>query len=186
VGSKLQVSENGGSMYLPINLGLAQGVEWNYKDKHDFAWQVEINKLLVPTPPVYALDTATGGPLIVNGQYVIAQGKDPNRPVLQGMFGSFSDAPGGAKEEFREIMLSTGIEYGFRKMFKVRAGYFYEHKTKGYRQLATVGCGIAYQGLALDFCYLFPVNGDRSPLENTFRFTLLLNINQFKLPARKH
>lgn len=184
-GTKLKEEINGVAKFLPTNLGLAQGVEWSFKTKHHFAWQVELNKLLVPTPPVYALDT-NGSPIMQNGSYVIEKGKDPNRPVLQGMFGSFSDAPGGAAEEFREVMMSTGIEYAYRKLIKVRAGYFYEHRTKGNRQFATVGCGVAYEGVALDFCYLFPVNGQRSPLENTLRFTLLMNIDQFNIKPRGH
>ncbi len=39
---------------------------------------------------------------------VIERGKDPNRPLLSGMFGSFADAPDGFSEEMQEIMIAAG------------------------------------------------------------------------------
>ena len=50
---------------------------------------------------------------------------------FSGIFGSFGDAQGGFSEELRELMYSVGLEYWYDKQFAIRAGYFYEHATKG-------------------------------------------------------
>ena len=89
------------------------------------------------------------------------------------MFQSFYDAPGGFKEEMHEIMYSVGAEYWYRKQFAIRAGYFYEDKTKGNRKYFTAGIGFKLNVISLDFAYLIPSSGGRSnPLANTTRFTI--------------
>jgi hypothetical protein len=136
---------------------------------------------LVPTPPVYLLDSVNGGPVIgPDGNYVILAGRDPDRSVPAGMIGSFYDAPSGFKEELREININFGTEYWYNDQFAVRAGYFYEHPTKGNRQFFTLGAGIKYNVFGLDFAYLIPTNGQRSPLQNTLRFTMTFDFDAFK------
>jgi hypothetical protein len=165
--------------FLPTDLALAMGTEFEKNGKHFFAVQVEARKLLVPTPPVYAIDT-NGNPVVVNGQYVIVAGRDPNRSAWEGMTGSFSDAPGGAREEFNEITWSAGVEYDYKHFLKARAGIFYENEKKGNRQYATFGVGVRYKPVALDISYLLPFNAARSPLENTWKLTLLVDLNSFR------
>jgi len=120
---------------------------------------------------------------------VILYGKDPNRSIVSGMFGSFGDAPGIVnaetgersvfREEMRELTYSLGIEYWYDKQFAIRAGYFYEHATKGARKYFTLGAGLKYQVFGLDFAYLIPTAA-RHPLENTLRFTLVFDFEGFK------
>ena len=103
---------------------------------------------------------------------------DPDVSVVNGVFQSFWDAPGGTKEEFRELNYSVGLEYWYAHQFSVRAGYFYEHPTKGDRQYFTMGAGVKYNVFALDFSYLIDasssINGS-NPLANTLRFTLIFD-----------
>ena len=66
------------------------------------------------------------------------------------MLGSFDDAPGGAKEELREIIYSGGIEYWYDNQFAVRGGYFHEDDTKGGRQYYTMGVGLRYNVFGLE------------------------------------
>lgn len=174
------------SSFIPTNLGVAWGIQVWPKEVHRISFQVELNKVLVPTPPVYQVDPSTGMPVIVNGQYVIVAGKDPNRSVWEGMKGSFNDAPGGTTEEFREINWSFGAEYSYSETFKVRAGYFYEHELKGARQFITLGAGVAFKMFQLDFAYLIPTNDQRSPMQNTLRFTLMWQFDSFKIKPRGH
>lgn len=180
IGNKISYSTSIQKDFIPINLRLGAGMSVKADDYNRIGFQLEFNKLMVPTPPVYEIDPATGSPKIVNGQYVIAAGKDPNRSVPEGMFGSFSDAPGGFKEEMREINIATGLEYWYNETFAVRAGYFYEHPTKGNRQFFTLGAGIKYNVFGLDFAYLIPTNAQRSPLQNTLRFTLTFDFDALK------
>ncbi len=172
--------------FIPINLRLGGGLKVNMDEYNQFGIYADANKLLVPTPPIYqhlktyngkdssalAYDPVTGNP-------VIAAGKDPNRSVAAGMFGSFNDAPGGAKEELKEINYSVGIEYWYAKQFAVRAGYFYEDKTKGNRKFFTLGAGVRYNVFGLDLAYLIPTT-QRNPLQNTLRFTLSFDFDAFK------
>jgi hypothetical protein len=166
--------------FIPINLRLGGGLKMNIDDFNSFGFYLDLNKLLVPTPPEY-LKTAKGNDSINptdNSKY-IAKGKDPNRSVTAGMFGSFNDAPGGGAEELKEINVAGGFEYWYAKQFAVRAGYFYEHKTKGGRQFFTLGLGVRYSVFGLDMAYLIPTTL-RNPLQNTLRFTLTFDFDAFK------
>jgi hypothetical protein len=88
--------------------------------------------------------------------------------VLQGIFQSFSDAPGGFQEELNELMYSVGAEYWYMKQFAFRGGYFHEHATKGARKYFTVGVGLKMNVFSLDMAFLLPATrGVRSPLSNT-------------------
>ena len=71
------------------------------------------------------------------------------------------------------------MEYSYRKLLFVRAGYFFEHPTKGNRQFITIGAGIHYSIFGLDLAYLFTVD-QHHPLENTLRFTLTFDFASFK------
>ncbi|MHB1179426.1 MAG: PorV/PorQ family protein, partial [Daejeonella sp.] len=107
----------------------------------------------------------------------IIDGKDPDRSVPSGIFGSFSDAPGGFSEELSEISYSLGTEYWYNKQFALRSGYFYETPTKGDRRYFTVGAGLKYNVFNLDFAYLL-ANQQRSPLAQTLRFSLVFNFEK--------
>ncbi|MCK6638488.1 MAG: type IX secretion system outer membrane channel protein PorV [Bacteroidia bacterium] len=180
IGNKISYSTSINKDFIPINLRLGSGISVKADDYNRIGFQLEFNKLLVPTPPVYEIDPLTGSPKIVNGQYVILAGKDPNRSVPEGIFGSFNDAPGGFREELKEINICTGLEYWYNETFAVRMGYFYEAPTKGNRQFFTLGAGIKYNVFGLDFAYLIPTNAQRSPLQNTLRFSLTFDFDAFK------
>ena len=173
IGSKLGYTETSDKDFIPINLrlGTAIGTEFDEYNKMSFAF--DINKLLVPTPPVY---DGTGTDNIVAGM-------DPEVSVVSGIFQSFWDAPGGAKEEFREINYSIGTEYWYANQFALRAGYFFEHNTKGGRKFFTFGSGVKYNVFALDFSYLInasrAINGN-NPLANTMRFTLVFDFGAIR------
>lgn len=189
IGNKMSYSDRGDKNsddFIPINLRLGGSLNVNLDDYNSISILADINKLLVPTPPTYKyeVDPLTGqttGTIEkdADGNPIIEAGKDPNRGVAEGMFGSFSDAPGGGKEELRELNYSLGLEYWYNKLFAVRAGYFYEHPTKGNRQFFTIGAGVKYNVFGLDFAYLIPTQ-QRNPLENTLRFTLTFDFDAFK------
>src|SRR5690606_39236479 len=106
-----------------------------------------------------------------NGRPVIARGKDPNVDVVRGLLRSFGDAPGGFKEELREINICVGAEYNYNNIFAVRGGYFYEANTKGSRQFFTVGMGLRLKVITIDGSFLIPTVL-HNPLQGTFRFSL--------------
>jgi hypothetical protein len=96
--------------------------------------------------------------------------------IVSAVLGSFSDAPGGFKEELREINLATGLEYTYNDLLMARVGYFYEHQYKGARQYLSFGAGVRYNVLGVDAAYLVP-NDKANPLANTIRISLHFNMN---------
>ncbi len=172
IGSRMSYSETGTKDFIPINLRLGPSLKLKLNDYNELAFLVDFNKLLVPTPPIYDDE-------LKDGEYVVLSGKNPNVGVAQGIFQSFSDAPGGGKEELREVNICGGLEYWYDKQFAFRAGYFNEHKTKGNRKYFTLGVGLRYNVFGLDFAYLIPTE-QANPLENTLRFTLSFNFDSIK------
>jgi len=166
IGNKISYTETAVRDFIPINLRLGTAIGTEFDDYNKMSFAFDINKLLVPTPPVY------------NQNEEIVAGMDPDVSVVSGIFQSFWDAPGGTKEEFREINYSIGTEYWYADQFAIRAGYFFEHDTKGGRKFFTFGSGIKYNVFALDFSYLInasrAINGN-NPLANTMRFTLVFD-----------
>lgn len=159
--------------FLPANLRLGLGFDWHIDSYNRLAFMGEINKLLVPTPALYN----------ENGNLVA--GMDNGVPVFTGIIHSFYDAPGGFKEEMKEIQWSLGAEYWWNNLVAARLGYFHESMDKGARQYMTIGAGIRYNIFGLDLSYLIPttqVSGS-NPLKNTLRFSLLF---QFASTKRKN
>ncbi len=177
LGARISYTESGEADFIPTNLGVGTGMLFDVDEYNSFSVHLEFNKLLVPTPPDYAEDSTGQRIRDQDGNYVIENGKDPDVPPVQGVFQSFSDAPGGFQEELNEITISAGVEYWYNKQFAVRGGYFYEAQQKGGRQYFTLGAGIKYNVFGLDFAYLIPATSTvRSPLENTLRFTLFFDL----------
>ena len=179
IGNKMSYSS--GTLrrdFLPTNLRLGLGYEMNFDGYNKLAVTGEINKLLVPTPPVYATDSS--GRIIYDetNTPVIARGKNPDVSVPVGIFQSFYDAPGGFIEEMQEINFGIGLEYSYRDFFFVRTGYFNENKNKGNRKFLTMGVGFKYNILNIDVAYLFAIQ-QYHPLANTLRFTLSLDFTSF-------
>ena len=173
IGAKISYTESGERDFIPTNLRLGTALNIELDSYNKLSVILEANKLLVPTQPRIERDTTTG-------EDVIVAGKDPNVSVAQGMIQSFSDAPGGAKEEWREVIFGAGLEYWYNDQFAFRTGYFHEHETKGNRKYVTFGAGLKYNVFNIDFAYLVPAaQGVRPPFENTLRFTLIFDLDAF-------
>lgn len=188
LGGKISYSSASQRDFIPANLRLGGFYSIDIDEHNSFGIGLDINKLLVPSQPIYQVDSS-GQPIRdVNGNFAIAKGKDPNVSTLAGAISSFSDAPNGFSEELKEIIPAIGAEYWYNKVFAVRAGYFYENKLKGNRQYATVGVGIRYSFASFDFSYLIPTSQTSlgiSPLANTLRFSLGIALNQGGADAKK-
>lgn len=168
LGSKIAYTNDVNNKdYIPANLGVGASYTKVFDEQNKIHFALDINKLLVPTPPMATNDpTADSISLVKYRSY----------GVMESWFKSFSD--GG--NEFKELMFSVGAEYSFQDQFMFRAGYFYEDKTKGNRKYFTLGAGIKYNVFGLNFSYLIPSgNGvNRNPLSNTLRFSLLFDLDK--------
>jgi hypothetical protein len=162
IGTKVSYSDVGPAYFLPTNLKLGIANTINIDEFNQLTFAFDINKLLVPTPPIR--DN--------NGNIISGHSDDVSVPA--GILGSFSDAPGGFSEELKEVTLSPGFEYVYDQQFALRGGYFYENAAKGGRQYLTLGVGLKYDVFRFDFSYL-AASQQSSPLANTLRFSLSLN-----------
>ena len=90
------------------------------------------------------------------------------------MIQSFYDAPGGFREELREVMFAVGAEYSYRDLFFFRLGFFHESQYKGNREFVSIGAGLKYTVFGFDVSYLIATR-QYHPLANTLRFTLNLD-----------
>jgi hypothetical protein len=177
IGSKISYTDNADKDFIPVNLKLGSAVTVNIDDYNSLCFTAELNKLLVPTPPAFFIDPITGD--------TTRYGKVSDVSVVTGIFQSFNDAPGGSKEEFKEINYSLGAEYWYAKQFAIRGGYFHEPATKGNRKFFTLGMGLKLNVFGVDFAYLIPTSGTNSPLANTLRFTIHFDMEQLGVQNSK-
>jgi hypothetical protein len=175
IGAKISYSSSSTlSDFIPTNMRLGPTFTMDLDDYNRLSFSIDLNKLLVPTPPIYYPDSVNA-----NGEKVIEKGMDPDVSPVKGMIQSFYDAPYGFKEEMQEITFGVSTEYWYNKLFAIRAGYFYESKYKGDRQYFNLGAGLRYNVFGLDFSYLIPLQNN-NPLQNTLQFTLLFNFDPVK------
>lgn len=94
IGSKMSYTTDVDPDFIPMNMRLGTTFMVNLDRYNALGFSLDINKLLVPTPPVYDEDRN------------IIDGKDPNVSVPVAIFQSFYDAPGGFSEEMKEFTQS--------------------------------------------------------------------------------
>ncbi|TXC78328.1 type IX secretion system outer membrane channel protein PorV [Luteibaculum oceani] len=155
IGNKITYNTGGArdKNFLPMNMRLGGGITLELDQYNDLTFNIETNKLLVPTP---------GGTLDTSSADV---------SVATAVFGSFSDAPGGTREELQEFNLGFGVEYNYDDKLAFRTGFFHEPQNKGNRQYITMGAGLAYSMLQFDLSYLIPTQ-QNSPFANSLRITI--------------
>lgn len=160
LGSKISYTSDAQTKdYIPANLGIGTAYTKQIDETNKISFALDLNKLLVPTPN----DTSAQG---------IADYR--NKSVASSWISSLGDG-----EDLQEITVSLGAEYTYNDQFTMRAGYFYEDKTKGNRKYFTVGAGLKYNVFGLNLSYLVPSgNGvNRNPLSNTLRFSLIFDLD---------
>lgn len=177
IGTKVSYNNGEDPAFLPTNLRLGASFMFPLADYHNLAVSLDLNKLLVPARPrLKDYESADKTELEAEREYNDALEKWENMSPITGIFKSFTDAPGGFKEELREIMWSLGAEYNYNQQFFLRAGYFYENAMKGNRQYFSVGAGFALNVMRLDAAYMM-ATAQTSPLDQTLRFSLTFDMD---------
>jgi hypothetical protein len=156
IGAKLSYTDNANEDFLPTNMRIGSAYKMDLDLHNKITFALDFNKLMVPTI-------------------------DEGQSLLSGMFGSFTDAPDGGKEEIQEVMASGGIEYWYcqtpdEETFAARLGYFLEAKEKGNRKYLTAGLGFRRNNFGIDAAYVVPTNQREHPLAETLRFSILIQI----------
>ena len=167
LGPRMSYDELGKKYFIPTNFKIGSAFDFIFDSVNKLSLNLELNKLLVPTPSVPILNS--------NNQIIGYEQADVS--FLSGVFKSFGDAPDGFSEEMKEITLSLGLEYIYNDSFALRMGYFGENEIKGARKYFTFGTGFNLNEIDLDLSYLLSTSEVISPLENTLRFSFTYNFN---------
>ena len=178
IGTKVSYDNGNRPAFLPTNLRLGTTFMFPLADYHTLALSLDLNKLLVPTRPRQKDYLDADGQEDKEAYDKARQDWEDMSPIT-GIFKSFSDAPGGFKEELREITYSIGAEYSYNQQFFVRAGYYHESEFKGNRQYFGFGAGFSLNVVRLDASYML-ATAQTSPLDQTLRFTLTFDMDGLK------
>lgn len=172
VGTK--VSYDGGmtSFFLPTNLRVGTNFMFPLADYNTLSLGLDLNKLLVPTKP-------RPGDYATTTEYDDAEQAWMHMSPITGIFKSFSDAPGGMKEELQEIGVNFGAEYAYNNQFFVRGGYNYEHPNKGGHSYFAFGAGFSMNVAQIDASYML-ATAQSSPLDQTLRFSISFDMDGLK------
>ena len=173
IGSKISYYGDDRSQFLPANLRIGASLLIPVDEYNRFAISADANKLLVPTVPAQR-----EGESSADYQARIIE-EYSNVSAISGIFKSFSDAPGGLKEELQEIQWSVGAEYVYRDQFSIRGGYHHESANKGNRKYFTVGGGFRMNVFSLDVGYVIST-AQSNPLDQTLRFSLTFDMDGIK------
>jgi hypothetical protein len=171
IGTKISYDDGITSNFLPTTLRLGASLLAPLDDYNTLSVNLDASKYLIPTPPDTRSLSDAEKDRVLNEYYSISP--------INGIFKSFSDAPGGAKEEFQEIRWGFGAEYAYDNKFFVRGGYFYENPNKGNFQYFSVGAGFKMKVLQLDVAYLISTVPS-NPLDQTLRFSMSFDMDGLK------
>lgn len=173
IGSKITFGGEEYSEFLPANLRLGASLMIPIDEYNRITLAADANKFLVPTVP----QQEEGEDATEYKDRVLREYNDVS--AISGIFKSFSDAPGGFKEELEEINYGLGAEYVYNDKFALRAGYHHESQSKGNRKYFTVGAGFKMNVFSLDAAYVV-ATAKSNPLDQTLRFTLSFDMDGLK------
>ncbi len=173
IGSKMSFAGSNRSEFIPTNMRLGASLMIPINEYNRFTIAADANKLLVPTRPIKEDgETDQDYQTRLDDEYY-------NVGSISGIFKSFSDAPGGFKEELEEVQWSIGAEYTYNDRFSLRGGYHHESENKGNRKYFTVGAGFRMSAFSLDASYVI-ATAKSNPLDQTLRFSLNFDIDGIK------
>lgn len=173
IGSKITFGGDDNSEFIPTNLRIGASLMVPIDEYNRFTIAADANKLLIPTYPIQEDGESTEDyeQRVQRDYYDVSS--------IGGIFKSFSDAPGGFKEELQEIRWSIGAEYVYNDKFSLRAGYHHESENKGNRKYFTFGAGFRMSAFSLDCGYVW-ATAKSNPLDQTLRFTLSFDMDGIK------
>jgi len=173
IGSKIKFGGDDNSEFIPTNMRLGAALTIPVDEYNKFMIAADANKYLIPTVPQQEDDESTE-------DFEVRKQKDYyDLSPIAGIFKSFSDAPGGFKEELEEIRWSVGAEYMYHEQFAVRAGYHHQSESKGNLKYFTLGAGFKMSVFALDVNYII-ATAKSNPLDQTLRFSLSFDMDGIK------
>lgn len=172
IGTKISYDGGATNQFIPTTLRVGTGLLYPLDDYNRLGIYFDVSKYLVPTVPLQKEGES-------DDDFQEREDDYKDMSFMAGIFKSFSDAPGGFKEELKEINFSIGAEYSYNDQFFVRGGYYYENPNKGNRQYFSVGAGFRMSVFQLDAAYLISTVPS-NPLDQTLRFSLSFDMDGIK------
>ena len=161
IGNKISYTETAEEKdFLPAKLSLGGGIRLQLDEYNEISFNADLNKLMMPQD----YDTTD---------------IDEQKSVPEGVFSSFIDSPNGLSGELREVGISSGLEYSYRKILMMRAGYSYSDLSYGI-QSVSAGIGINYHLFGFGLSYTVPTNSAATASTNVIRFTLSISAPEGK------
>jgi len=161
LGPKIYYIDQAQADPIPTNLRMGIALKLLDIDYNSFTYTLDFSKLLVHKRKK---DPVTGQDIPPDG-------------LPKSLITSWTDEP--FKEELRQIVTSTGLEYWYGMpgdfMFAARVGFFYEDPAYGNRKFVSLGAGVRYDMYGFDFSYITTSmfkGQENHPLNETLRFTL--------------
>ena len=173
IGNKVSYDGDQTQQFIPTNFRLGTSFDYAFDEFNRLQIAIDMNKLLVPTPYGNSDQYAT------EEEFNEAVRDYEETTAIGGIFKSLGDAPGGFKEELREINFSVGLQYSYNNKFMVRGGYFNENKYKGNRKYFSVGAGFNLSIFQLSAAYVI-TTAQTNPLDKTLRFSLGFDLGGLK------
>lgn len=167
IGGKLSNNDGISENFLPANMRIGASLMYPVSSVSTLSFSLDINKPLVPTPPMRGADESDSDWQKRVDDYSSTSG-------IAGVFKSFGSEDGGFSEKMKELTYSAGVEYDYNDQFRVRTGYFHENKMKGNRRYFTFGAGFKFKSVQLDASYLLSTVS-QNPLDKTLRVSLAYN-----------
>ena len=168
MGPKIQYSDNAQADPIPTNLRFGTAFQIDFDEYNTLTWVADFNKDLI-----HATRSDSTGV-----EY------DPFYKAILSSWSSYQIDTGPSGDSnletvtvFDQLTIGTGLEYWYDKLLALRGGYFYENPNNGNRKFLTLGAGVRYNIIGVDFSYIYALEED-SPLSNTMRFSLLLDFNR--------
>ena len=178
IGKKVEYGDYRSAAFLPTNLRLGGSFTMPIDQYNHISLNVDLNKLLVPSRPIYNADIET------EEEYQARLDEYYNMDPITGIGRSFIDMPDGTPYDFaqqiKKVNFSLGLEYDYNEQFFGRIGYYNESKQMGNRKYMTFGAGFKLNVFSLDVAYVLSVTKN-NPLDQTLRFTLGFNMNGLKV-----
>jgi hypothetical protein len=181
IGTKISYDGGNTSQFLPANMRIGASLLAPIDNYNTISLNVDLNKLMVPTRPTYEQYKEKYGDNMTQSDYtewIQTEGYN-DISSIKGIFKSFSDAPGGLKEELQEIQWSAGLEYCYNERFSLRAGYHHESANKGNRKYFSFGAGFNVSAFSIDAAYLVST-AQSNPLDQTLRISVGMDIDGLK------
>lgn len=172
MGPKIQYSDSQQADPIPTNLRVGYAVTLDFDEYNSVTLVTDFNKDLIHETQVDSLTRRTD-----EWYKAIFSSWAPVRVQTNAL--NEEEAQYETLSIFDQFTIGAGFEYwyGAPRLFAVRSGYFYENPYNGNRKFLTLGAGVRWNIIGVDFSYIYALQ-EESPLANTMRFSLLLNFDR--------